>query len=161
MHYRVFFFLPKPLYEGGPRVCLIRPGVSNPEKHRIYDCVRPGTIVHDLGLVNDDDLVVSGVVEIIDLSNVTMGHFLQFDAMFMKKMALLGGEGSTLRHKGTHFINVPPTFETVYNIFKTFMNEKQKSRVSVQFTEISYNYLFFFVISTKPFQFFILVVCAW
>ena len=37
-----------------------------------------------------------------------------------------------MRPKGLHYINTPQAFDTVFNIFKSFMKEKMKKRVSVQ-----------------------------
>jgi len=38
-------------------------------------------------------------------------------------------EASPTRQKGFHFINTPRGFESVFNIFKTFINDKNKTKV--------------------------------
>lgn len=60
-----------------------------------------------------------------------MAHFLQFNLTFVKKMTMLGQEGTPLRQKGVHYINTPSGFELVFNMFKGFMSEKNQSRVSL------------------------------
>lgn len=41
-------------------------------------------------LMEDDNAVVSGIVSILDLDGVKMGHFLQMTPMLMKKMVVSG-----------------------------------------------------------------------
>lgn len=65
----------------------------------------------------------------MDLSNVTLGHMLQMDAVFFKKLAAVGETGTPIRHKGLHFINTPPGFDTFFNLFKSFLGDKSKTRV--------------------------------
>ena len=36
-----------------------------------------------------------------------------------------------MRPKGLHYINTPQAFDTVFNIFKSFMKEKMKKRVNI------------------------------
>lgn len=127
---RTGLILPKPLGEAGPRICLIRPGAYSPEKYNIYEILRPGSLVADIELIEDDNLIVSGLVEIIDLENLSMQHIFQSDAVFMKKLAAIGGDASPLRHMGTHFINTPGSFEAVFNVFKGFLSPTKRKRVS-------------------------------
>ena len=70
-------------------------------------------------------------IGILDLANVTMAHFLQFNPTFIKKMTMMSQEASPIRQKGFHYINTPIGFEAVFNMFKSFMNEKNKSRVKL------------------------------
>lgn len=81
--------------------------------------------------MDDDNCIISGTVGILDLANVTMEHFFQFDLGLMKKMTVLSQEGQPFRQKGFHYINAPSAFESVFNILKGFMSEKNKQRVSV------------------------------
>lgn len=126
--------LPLPLTDGsdGPRILLIRPGTYNAEQFHIQDIMQVGTMLSDILMQEDDNLIVAGQVGILDLANVTMAHFLQFSPQFVKKMTLMSQEASPLRQKGFHYINTPKGFEVVFNMFKSFMSEKNKSRVSVR-----------------------------
>ncbi|KAI8432592.1 hypothetical protein MSG28_013579 [Choristoneura fumiferana] len=81
--------------------------------------------------MEDDDAVVSGVMAIIDLEGVTMGHFLQMTPLQMKKMTVVGQDATPFRMKGVHYLNTPPGFETVFNAMKALLNEKNKSRLYV------------------------------
>lgn len=85
---------------------------------------------NDVLLREDDNLIVAGQIGLLDLSNVTVRHFSQFKPSFIKKMTMMSEDGSPIRQKGFHYINVPSGFEQVFNVFKSVMNEKSKSRVS-------------------------------
>lgn len=124
--------LPLPLTDGpdGPRILLIRPGVYNADQFHIMEVMQVGTMLNEVLMQEDDNLIVAGQVGILDLANVTMAHFLQFSPQFVKKMTLMSQEASPLRQKGFHYINTPKGFEVVFNMFKSFMSEKNKSRVS-------------------------------
>ena len=86
-------------------------------------------LINDLLLVENDNLAVVGSLSIIDLKNVTLAHLLQMQPSIIKKMTMLSQEGSPIRQKGIHYVNTPPGFDKVFNIFVSFMNEKMKKRV--------------------------------
>ncbi|EAA43295.4 AGAP012165-PA, partial [Anopheles gambiae str. PEST] len=123
--------LPNTVTPDGPRIILVRPGVYDPSKYTIQEVFRYNTMMSDIMMKEDDNLVVAGQVGILDLANVTSAHFLQFTPTFVKKMTMMSQEGSPLRQKGFHYINTPTGFETVFNMFKSFMSEKNRSRLYV------------------------------
>lgn len=94
----------------------------------------------DYMLNEDDNFVIAGQIGILDLSGVTMAHFLQFNPTFIKKMTVLTQDAAPGRQKGLHWINTPRGFEQVFNIFTGFMNEKNRSRVSETFLSIEGSY---------------------
>ncbi|XP_058464609.1 retinol-binding protein pinta-like [Malaya genurostris] len=126
-------FLPLPQTEtpDGPRIVLVRPGVIDPNKYPMQQVFKLQSMIIDIMMKEDDNLCVAGQVAIGDLENATMAHFMQFSPTFMKKMTLLSQEASPLRLKGAHHLHTPPGFETIFNIFKGFMNEKNRSRLFV------------------------------
>jgi hypothetical protein len=85
------------------------------------------TAVHDSA---DDNYVIAGQIGILDCANVTMAHFMQFNPTFIKKITIMSQEASPTRQKGFHFINTPRGFESVFNIFKGFINDKNKMKVN-------------------------------
>ncbi|XP_055532754.1 retinol-binding protein pinta-like [Wyeomyia smithii] len=123
--------LPNTESPDSPRVILIRPAMYDPAKYTIEDVIRVSTMANDLMMVEDDNFVIAGQIGILDLANVTMAHFLQFSPSFVKKMTMMSQEASPLRQKGFHYINTPSGFELVFNMFKNFMSEKNKSRLYV------------------------------
>lgn len=81
-------------------------------------------------LDQDDDAIVNGFINVLDLKDVTMGHFLQMTPSFAKKMTVFQEEAIPMRTKGTHFINTPAGFDKIFNMFKPMMSKKNQGRVS-------------------------------
>ncbi|XP_053684677.1 alpha-tocopherol transfer protein-like [Sabethes cyaneus] len=123
--------LPNTEAADSPRIILVRPAAYDPAQFTISEIIRVSTMINDLMMMEDDNFVVAGQIGILDLANVTMAHFLQFTPSFVKKMTLMSQEASPLRQKGFHYINTPHGFEVVFNMFKNFMSEKNKSRLYV------------------------------
>ncbi|GAB0090857.1 alpha-tocopherol transfer protein-like [Sergentomyia squamirostris] len=115
----------------GPRIVLIRPGVYEADKYDILDVMRISIMANDIHMIEDDQMMVAGQIGILDLANVTMAHFLQFSPTFVKKITVINQDAMPLRLKGFHYINTPPGFETVYNMFRRFLNEKNRNRLHV------------------------------
>ncbi|CAD7088156.1 unnamed protein product [Hermetia illucens] len=125
----VGLIFPKTNGVDGPRISLIRAGSYDPNKYNIKDVIKAGTFAGDIQLLEDDNITIAGQIEIMDLANVTLGHMLQMDAVFFKKLAAVGETGTPIRHKGLHFINTPPGFDTFFNLFKSFLGDKSKTRL--------------------------------
>lgn len=115
----------------GPVILIVRPGSYDADKFHIEEIIRAFMLINDLMLIENDNLTVVGSLSIIDLKNVTLGHLLQMQPSIIKKMTMLSQEGSPIRQKGIHYVNTPPGFEKVFNIFVSFMNEKMKKRVRI------------------------------
>lgn len=90
-------------------------------------------MIGEIQMQEDDNCIVSGFVEIIDLSNISSGHFFQFDPVFIKKLAVLGDKALPYRPKGFHFVNCPKGTEKILSISKSLMSDKIKQRVSTIF----------------------------
>uniref|UniRef100_A0A1B0CUX6 CRAL-TRIO domain-containing protein n=2 Tax=Lutzomyia longipalpis TaxID=7200 RepID=A0A1B0CUX6_LUTLO len=123
--------LPNTITPDGPRIILIRPGVYEADKYDILDVMRISIMANDISMLEDDHMMVAGQMGILDLSNVTMAHFLQFSPTLVKKMTVMNQEALPIRLKGFHYINTPAGFETVYNLFRKFLNEKNRNRLHV------------------------------
>lgn len=81
-------------------------------------------MICDILLIEDDNLVISGEVGIVDFKHVTKSHLLQLDPLLVKKLAVLNQEGSPLKQKGIHYVHTPPGFDVVFNLFKSIMQSK-------------------------------------
>ncbi|XP_075992123.1 alpha-tocopherol transfer protein-like [Anticarsia gemmatalis] len=123
--------LPKVASPDAPRVNLIRPGTYDPSKYNILDVMAVSSAVMKIIMMEDDNATVAGAVSILDLEGVSMAHFLQMTPVTMKKMVVMGQDASPLRMKGTHYLNTPPGFETIFNAMKAMLNEKNKNRLYV------------------------------
>ena len=124
--------LPLPFAEtpGGPKLMLFRPGAYDAQKITIQEVMKVSTMMNDILMIEDDNMIVAGQIGIIDLADVTLAHLIQMQPAFVKKMTMFMQDGSPFRQKGIHYINTPKGFEQLFNLFKSFMNEKMKSRVS-------------------------------
>lgn len=123
--------LPNTITPDGPRIMLIRPGRYDPQKYSIEDVFRVNSHFMDILLQEDDNMVVAGQMGIIDLSNCTMAHFLQMSPSTVKRITVLSQDASPLRLKGFHYVHTPSGFEMVFNLFKKFLNEKNRNRVNI------------------------------
>lgn len=72
-------------------------------------------MICDILLVEDDNLVISGEVAIVDFMNVTKSHLLQLDPLLVKKLSLLNLEGSPLKQNVIRMHNSQKS--TFYNSF--------------------------------------------
>lgn len=125
--------IPLPLTDGedGPRIFLICPGRYDPKKYDIVDVIKIYVMLTDYLLMNDDNFIIGGQVGILDLTNVTSEHFIQFKPAFVKKMTLFSQDSSPFRPSCFHYVNTPDGFEYIFNMFKSFMSEENKKLVCV------------------------------
>lgn len=123
--------MPNTITPDGPRVMLIRPGRYDPSKFTINEVFRINSYFMDICLQEDDNMIVAGQIGIIDLSDCTMSHFLQMSPSMVKRITVLSQDASPLRLKGFNYVHTPSGFEMVFNLFKKFLNEKNRSRVSL------------------------------
>lgn len=65
-----------------------------------------------------------------DLTNVTKEHFNELDAICLKKIAKLNQEAQPAKYLGFHYIHISSQFEEIFNMFKGFMSEENRRRVS-------------------------------
>ncbi|XP_063529989.1 retinol-binding protein pinta-like [Cydia strobilella] len=126
-----FLPLPQVAAPGSPKVSIIRPGRYDPDKFTISEVLSVSNTIEKIMYLEDDDAVVSGVMAVIDLEGVTMGHFLQMTPLQMKKITVVGQDATPFRMKGVHYLNTPTGFETIFNAMKALLNEKNKSRLYV------------------------------
>lgn len=88
-------------------------------------------MIQDILMREDDNYMIAGQIGVLDCSGVTMAHFMQFNPTFIKKITLMSQEASPTRQKGFHFINTPFGFDSVFNVFKGFINDKNKTKLYV------------------------------
>lgn len=123
--------LPTPLHETGPRILLIRSGSYDPMKYTFTDIMRIAQGCNEILMLEDDYAVINGYTHISDLKNWKKEHFFQMTPSMMKKLTVYSEEAVPLRPQTSHLINVPVIFESVYNLVKPMMPQKQIDRVSI------------------------------
>lgn len=112
-----------------PRVFFNIDGLYDPNKHDVMSVMKVNGMVNDLLYRTCDNFVIAGYIAIVDLQHIKLEHMKHMNPMFIKKIAYAFQEGSPYRIKGMHFINFSPWIAKVFNFFKMFLNEKNKSRV--------------------------------
>lgn len=123
--------LPHTEVPGGPRVTLVRNCCYDPEQVNVFDIFKATSLIQDIMMYEDDNMIVSGSLSILDVKGATMAHFRQFTPTMMKKMTMAWQEANPLRIKGLYYVNTPSFFASTFNVFKVFLNEKIQSRVSL------------------------------
>lgn len=134
--------LPNTITPDGPRIMLMRYH-TDPSKYTTLELIRVHFFLMNLMMKEDDNLIVGGQMGLIDFKGATMGHFTQFTPSLMRKFALMTQDASPMRMKSFNYLNIPGFFESIFNFFKTFLNEKMKKRVSggyFDFTLRPFNY---------------------
>lgn len=80
-------------------------------------------------MLEDDNFIIAGQVGILDFTGVGVSHFVHFSPSFIKKSTMYQQDAMPIREKGSHFVKMPQIALSVFNLFKSFLNEKSKSRV--------------------------------
>lgn len=88
------------------------------------------SMIGEIQYREDDNAMVCGYVEVIDLKGVGAGHIFQFEPLLVKKFAALGEKAWPVRQKGFHVVNAPKGTETVLSLVRTLLSEKIRKRVS-------------------------------
>jgi hypothetical protein len=124
--------LPETWAPDAPRIILGSFSKYDPKDYPIEDMMKVSMLINDIMHNEDDQMLICGQVNVIDLKNATMAHFLAWHPQLMKKMTMMMQEGSPFRLKAIHYINAPVFFEKVFGVFRQFLNEKTKSRVRLR-----------------------------
>uniref|UniRef100_A0A1E1WUN0 CRAL-TRIO domain-containing protein n=1 Tax=Pectinophora gossypiella TaxID=13191 RepID=A0A1E1WUN0_PECGO len=114
-----------------PRVILIRPGQHKPGEFTPADMMSVGNVMQQILYLEDDNFVVAGGVNVMDLRSASMAHFAQMTPVQMKKMVVAFQDAAPVRMKAAHYFHAPAGFETIFNIIKNFLNEKNRNRLHV------------------------------
>ncbi|XP_064107326.1 alpha-tocopherol transfer protein-like isoform X7 [Macrobrachium nipponense] len=129
--------LPLPGFDHlGRKVVFGRWGCYDPSFMSIDELLKLCTLAVDLVLEGEEEVSVNGLVIAGDCEGVVMGHLLAFTPSIAKKCAVFWQEGYPMRPKGLNYINTPAAFDTVFNIFKSFMKEKMKKRIHIHGSDL-------------------------
>lgn len=74
---------------------------------------------------------IAGAVVIFDMDGLSLQQTMQFTPPFAKRIVDWLQDAVPLRIKNIHIVNQPYIFNMVFALFKPFLREKLKSRVSV------------------------------
>ncbi|KAK8734202.1 hypothetical protein OTU49_006058 [Cherax quadricarinatus] len=117
-------------------IVLCRPGHRDPASTSINDMARTVFTIFDVLLDEDETAWVTGLEVLLDTAELNFQHAAQMTPSVVKKATTIMQEGYPMRPKGLHYINTPAAFDTVFNIFKSFMKEKMRKRVHIHGTDM-------------------------
>lgn len=117
----------------------------DPKQFRLLELFRFQWYLMDWQIYNDDNCVISGYIEIIDLSKLSLSFLTQFEPMLMKKMGVFAEKAAPMRLKGVHLVNCPKEAQAVLSLVRSLMSEKLQKRVclSLIFMFIDYSHLIY------------------
>lgn len=101
----------------------------------------------DIQFREDDNALVMGFLEVIDFKGVGPGHIFHFNAVLVKKIAVLGDKALPYRPKGFHFVNVNSSCEKIMSVAKNMMSDKIKKRVSGKLLQIVYAHIVYIILN--------------
>lgn len=81
--------------------------------------------------MEEDNCTISGLVEIMDMTDVTVNHLFHLNPAFLKRCSYYSDEGMPLRHKGIHFICTIPQFDSAYSTLKSLMGNKENRKIKI------------------------------
>ena len=86
-----------------------------------------------LDIATRDNISVSlhGIIAILDLESVTLGHALQLTPNVIKQLVHSWQGCYPFRISSMNFINAPIYVNVVLNVFKSFMSAKLRKRVEI------------------------------
>lgn len=111
-----------------PKIVLIRAGVFNPSEVHISEVFQMAMMMNEILLLEDDNFVVSGLINIIDMRGIRAMHLTQFTPRMIEKILFLTQEALPIRQRGFHFLNLPLGFNTAFTLFKSLFNSRNSAR---------------------------------
>ncbi|KAK5646472.1 hypothetical protein RI129_004936 [Pyrocoelia pectoralis] len=140
-----FYPLPKPFGSDGSRIFFWDFTCFDFETTTVALIFKQLFMSLDMMLWDDDNLIISGIVIMINARTLPINFILQFTPTIMKKVLLCLQDAYPIRIQRIIVINADEPLEKVYNtIVKPFAGKKLKERIhmySVANTENAYNYI--------------------
>ncbi|XP_043286862.1 clavesin-1 isoform X2 [Venturia canescens] len=100
----------------------------------ILSCAAQMARAHSLvveALMDDEDNQVHGYSHVNDESGLTMGHLSAWSLNDIRNMLRCIQNSTPMRHKETHFINIPGCATKIIEFAISLLNEKLRSRILV------------------------------
>ncbi|XP_076669057.1 clavesin-2 isoform X2 [Andrena cerasifolii] len=114
----------------GRRVILSCAGRFDPYKYTSAQMARAHSLVVE-GLMDDEENQVRGYTHINDESGLTMGHLSAWSLTDIRNMLRCIQNSTPIRHKETHFVNIPSCANKIIEFAVSLLNEKLRARISV------------------------------
>lgn len=122
--------LPKSIGVDGPRIAIMRPGSFDTKKFTYTNIMRMVTTISDVLVSEDDNVVLAGIICVMDMSNFSKEHIWQMELDLMKGMQDMQ-QYQPITPLALHCVNAPWAVRSFLNIMKGFMTEEMKKAVSI------------------------------
>uniref|UniRef100_T1GKI8 CRAL-TRIO domain-containing protein n=1 Tax=Megaselia scalaris TaxID=36166 RepID=T1GKI8_MEGSC len=123
--------IPQPKGYSGPVISIIRVAAYDLKKYKFQEIIRVGMMIGDILFAEEDNYIINGMIEVMDMTNLTANHLLHLNPSFLKRCSAYSDEGMPLRHKGMHFISTVPQFDTIFNSIKSVMGTNPNRKVQI------------------------------
>ncbi|XP_032678907.1 clavesin-1 [Odontomachus brunneus] len=114
----------------GRKVILSCAGRFDPYKFSSVHMARIHSMVVE-SLMDDEENQVHGYTHINDESGLTMGHLSAWSLTDIRNMLRCIQNSTPMRHKETHFINIPGSVAKIIEFAISLLNDKLKARVMI------------------------------
>lgn len=138
--------IPFPLFEHptAPKVVLIRAGMYDPSLVHISEVFQMAMMMNEMLLLEDDNYVVSGLLNIVDMRGIKAMHLAHFTPRMIEKILYVTQEALPIRQRGFHFLNLPLGFNAAFTLFKNLFNARNAARTKDSNFVVSWLNLFAF-----------------
>ncbi|KAF3420121.1 hypothetical protein E2986_08334 [Frieseomelitta varia] len=114
----------------GRRVILSCAGRFDPYKYTSAQMARAHSLVVE-ALMDDEENQIHGYTHINDESGLTMGHLSAWSITDIRNMLRCIQNSTPMRHKETHFVNIPSCAIKVIEFGISLLNDKLRNRILV------------------------------
>ncbi|KOX76208.1 Clavesin-2 [Melipona quadrifasciata] len=114
----------------GRRVILSCAGRFDPYKYTSAQMARAHSLVVE-ALMDDEENQIHGYTHINDESGLTMGHLSAWSITDIRNMLRCIQNSTPMRHKETHFVNIPSYAIKVIEFGISLLNDKLRNRILV------------------------------
>ncbi|XP_076244833.1 clavesin-2 [Calliopsis andreniformis] len=114
----------------GRRVILSCAGRFDPYKYTSAQMAQAHSLVVE-ALLDDEENQVRGYTHINDESGLTMGHLSAWSLTDIRNMLRCIQNSTPMRHKETHFVNIPSCANKFIEFAISLLNDKLKARILV------------------------------
>ncbi|EDV91555.1 retinol-binding protein pinta [Drosophila grimshawi] len=113
------------------KVVIIRTAAHDPKRHTQNNVFKTSKMILDLLLKFEPDNCARGIVAILDMEGVQLGHALQLSPKLIKR-SVESWTAYPCQPKLLEFTNAPRHVNIFLNTFRVFMTAKIRSRVMVR-----------------------------
>ena len=111
-------------------LCSLSTGRFDPYKFTSAQMARAHSLVVE-SLMDDEENQVHGYTHVNDESGLTMGHLSAWSLTDIRNMLRCIQNSTPMRHKETHFINIPGCATKIIEFAISLLNDKLRARILV------------------------------